>query len=191
MAVRLGLDGDRFFASIIDSVKTTTKWVVNLLCEGEFFMKLRTEMGLKKLSLRVPVTWVLTVCLLVIGCGKGKSPWEKVYPAAGTLLFDGKPLAVAQVTLIPLDEGVPKSVRPTATTNDDGSFTLGTYSRTDGAPAGSYKVLALHYPIGGSKENPSAGANDLPAKYAKEQTTDLTLDVSSAGIEPSELRLKK
>ncbi|HEY0981217.1 MULTISPECIES: hypothetical protein [unclassified Schlesneria] len=139
----------------------------------------------------------LLLCLTLIssaatvGCGKAKQPWDTVYPATGVLLLEGKPLAGAQITLIPEDSEVPPSVRPTATTEIDGSFELGTYSKSDGAPAGSYKVLALHYPIVGSKENPSAGPNDLPKKYASQNTTDLKIEVTPDGTEPGELILRK
>lgn len=114
-----------------------------------------------------------------VGCGKAKAPWEIVYPAKGTISFNGKPLAGAQITLVSEDKQFPNSVRPTATSKDDGSFEIGTYSHKDGAPQGSYKVLVLHYPVVGSKENPSAGPNDLPPKYSKVDTTDLTYNVTA------------
>ena len=111
-----------------------------------------------------------------LGCAK-KAPWEKVYPATGKISFNDKPLAGAQITLVPEDTKVPNSVRPSATSKDDGTFELGTYSHKDGAPEGTYKVTVLHYPVVGSKDNPSPGRNDLPQKYAKAETTPLTYTV--------------
>ena len=138
-----------------------------------------------------PLSIVLIICCVAVGCGKAKNPWDKVYPAIGTVVYEGKPLAGAQITLIPEDSDVPSTVRPTATTDEDGSFELGTYSKSDGAPAGTYKVLALHYPIVGSKESPSAGPNDLPKKYSNQDTTDLKLEVTPDGADPAELTLRR
>jgi hypothetical protein len=104
--------------------------------------------------------------------------------------YKGQPLAGAVITLIPQDSEIPSSVRPTATSQEDGSFELGTYSRTDGAPAGEYKALVLHYPVIGPKENPSPGRNNLPAKYAKVETTDLTVTVETAAADDLTLELK-
>ncbi len=129
----------------------------------------------------------LTLC---VGCGKTKQPWEKVAPVRGAVKYKGKPLAGALITLIPVDTAVPSAVRPTATSKDDGTFQLGTYSGADGAPAGEYKALVLHYPIVGKKESPSAGPNDLPVKYAKAETTDLKVTIAGgqAEIDPLELQ---
>jgi hypothetical protein len=138
-----------------------------------------------------PFSMVLIISCVTVGCGKAKNPWDTVYPASGTVVYEGKPLAGAQITLIPEDGDVPNTVRPTATTDEDGSFELGTYSKNDGAPAGTYRVLALHYPIVGSKENPSAGPNDLPKKYANQATTDLKLEVTPDGADPTELTLRR
>lgn len=130
------------------------------------------------------------VILAAVGCGGGAKPWDKVYPAEGIVNFKGKPLAGAMITLIPLDSAFPNSVRPTATSKEDGTFELGTHSAADGAPAGEYKALVLHFPVVGSKESPSAGPNDLPAKYAKAETTDLkvTIEKNQTNIPPLELK---
>jgi hypothetical protein len=81
-------------------------------------------------------------------------------------------------------------VRPTATSKADGTFELGTYSAADGAPAGDYKALVLHFPVVGKKENPSAGPNDLPKKYATEATSNLLVTVTEGSTEPLPLELK-
>jgi hypothetical protein len=127
---------------------------------------------------------------LTSGCGKQKQPWETVYPAAGKIQYKGEPLWGAQVTLVPVDEKIPASVRPTATTDWDGTFQLGTYSLADGAPAGDYKVVVLHYPVVGPKESPSAGPNDLPRKYATAKTSDLNVTVSEVATKFPLLEIK-
>jgi hypothetical protein len=132
---------------------------------------------------------VLTSGLLA-GCGETKQPWETVYPATGKIKYKGEGLMGAQVTLVPVDDKIPASVRPTATTDWDGTFEVGTYSQADGAPAGDYKVVVLHYPVVGSKESPSAGPNDLPAKYATAKTTDLKVTVAEPGTEFPPIEIK-
>jgi hypothetical protein len=130
------------------------------------------------------------LAVLASGCGIAPpKPWEKVYPAKGVLNYKGKPLGGAMITLIPQNSEFPDSVRPSATTKDDGTFELGTYSRSDGAPAGAYKALVLHFPVVGPKDNPSPGRNDLPAKYARPESTDLTVEVSESSTELKPLEL--
>jgi hypothetical protein len=136
----------------------------------------------------VSVVAVLTVT--AVGCSKAPAPWEQVYPASGTVLFKGKPLAGAVITLVPTDASFPSSVRPSATSKEDGSFALGTYSTADGAPATEYKALVLHYPVVGPKDNPSAGPNDLPRKYARAESTDLRIVVSPENSELPPLVIK-
>lgn len=133
---------------------------------------------------------VLVGAAMSAGCGKSKQPWETVYPAKGTVSYKGEPLAGAVITLIPQDSEFPSKVRPTATSEEDGSFTLTTFANSDGAPAGEYKALVLRYPVVGSKENPSAGPNNLPKKYSKAETTDLTVTVDTAAVEDLSLELK-
>jgi hypothetical protein len=137
------------------------------------------------------LAWVaIALATMVTGCGQAKQPWEKVYPASGVVKFQGQPLAGAVVTLIPQDADFPNSVRPTAITDEDGAFEIGTYSTADGAPAGDYKVLVLHYPVAGTAENPYAGPNDLPPQYARAETTTLkvTIDEEDTEIPPLELQ---
>jgi len=124
--------------------------------------------------------WLLPLVTvgLLSGCGKAKQPWEVVHPAKGVVHYKGEPLAGARITLIPQDGDVPETVRPSATSSEDGTFELGTYDKSDGAPAGNYKALVLHFPTVGPKENPSPGPNSLPKKYAKVETTDLTIELA-------------
>lgn len=124
------------------------------------------------------------------GCGKAEQPWEKVYPAAGVVKFKGEPIEGAVITLVPVSKEVPSFVRPTATSDWDGTFQLGTYSQADGAPVGEYKAVVLRYPVVGSKESPSAGRNNLPRKYATAETTDLTVTITELASEPQTLELK-
>ena len=134
--------------------------------------------------------FVLASATILAGCSKPQQPWEKVYPASGVVKYRGQPLSGAVVTLIPEDTAFPNSVRPTAVTDDEGTFEVGTYSTDDGAPAGKYKVLVLHYPVGGSAENPHAEPNDLPTIYAKAETTTLKISIAEEETEIPPLELE-
>lgn len=139
---------------------------------------------------RIGIAAVLLGVLSITGCGKGKDPWEIVYPVKGQINFEGKPIEGAVLTLIPEDSKFPSSVRPTAISEPDGSFEVGTYKSGDGAPAGSYKVIALRYPVVGTKENPAPGPNDLPVKYSRPETTELKVQVDSAPTKLAPFELK-
>ena len=135
-------------------------------------------MNVSAIKGKLAITTLLLGSALLTGCGKAKEPWEVVYPAKGIVKYDGKPLDRAVITLIPQDPDIPETLRPTASTKEDGTFEVGTYSKSDGAPEGKYKVIVLHYPIIGKKESPASGPNDLPRKYSKPETTDLIVEVA-------------
>lgn len=128
---------------------------------------------------------------LLVGCGKAKEPWEVAYPAQGVIKYEGKPLANAQITLVPENSEYPDTVRPRGYTKEDGTFQLSTYADGDGAPEGKYKVLAMRFPVVGSKENPSQGPNNLPRKYASPATTDLQVEIQAQKTELSPLELRR
>jgi hypothetical protein len=60
----------------------------------------------------------------------------------GKVLVGDTPAGGAFVLFVPVNEPAQNpEPRPRATAEDDGSFTLSTYSDKDGAPAGDYIVL--------------------------------------------------
>jgi hypothetical protein len=73
----------------------------------------------------------------VVSCGENRKP---VYPVHGKALFRGKPAEGALVIFNPVDESVPKAVKPQGLVRSDGSFEIGTYAEKDGAPSGDYAV---------------------------------------------------
>ena len=77
----------------------------------------------------------------VTGCTGNDYP-NTTYPVSGRVqTSDGKPAAYVRVTLHSsklVSEGDP--FRPSAMTDDDGSFRLTTYETDDGAPQGDYAV---------------------------------------------------
>jgi hypothetical protein len=80
------------------------------------------------------------VGLTVLGCGTGRPP---CFPVTGKVTFQKKtPAAGALVVFHPTDPAVEKQFggKPFAKVNEDGTFTLTTYSEQDGAPEGEYGV---------------------------------------------------
>jgi hypothetical protein len=126
---------------------------------------------------------LLSMAGLLAGCCKAKQPWEQVYPAKGVVNYKGEPIGGATITLIPQEADYPESVRPSATSHEDGTFELG-------APAGEYKAIVQRYTVVGPKESPSPGPNDLPPKYAKAETTDLTVNIDPGNTEIPPLELQ-
>jgi len=127
-------------------------------------------------------TVVLLCCgalLLVLssGCGGSRKPWENVYPAAGQVKFAGRPIGGAQLTFYPKDKSVPATIRPTATTEVDGSFEVGTFGTDDGAPAGEYDVTVTWRPLIGEGSALSPGPNQLPARYSNPESSQLKVVV--------------
>ena len=86
---------------------------------------------------------IVLSCLMfavgLTGCGEAVKPWEIVVPASGKITFEGKPVEGAELTLTPVSAEVPATVRPSANSVADGSFTLGTYGT--GAPGGNRSGL--------------------------------------------------
>ncbi|MEQ8849191.1 hypothetical protein [Botrimarina sp.] len=68
----------------------------------------------------------------------------------------------------------------TGSIEPDGSFQLGTYSKTDGAIVGRHAVMLAPIP---SDEGPTPeGAVVPPAKYASASSSGLTIDVPPEGL---------
>lgn len=124
------------------------------------------------------------------GCGKQKKPWDKAYPAKGSLTFQGKPVADAEIALFPEDTAFPETVRPKAKTNENGEFVVWTYQAGDGAPAGKYKATVVHHRVDVVNDVVVTRPNDLPPKYSRLQTTDLVVEVSQGTTELPPFELK-
>jgi hypothetical protein len=105
--------------------------------------------------------------------------------ARGKVLFEGKPVANAKVTFHPVLPNVP---RATATTAEDGSFTLTTFMKHDGAYPGRYNVTIEKYgedvrvvpnlPRSDPRasdffQNPVSPLNDVHPNYSMLQRTPL------------------
>ncbi len=130
--------------------------------------------------------------ILVIGTSgcKQQPAWEVTHPATGTIKFKGRPLENAELALFPTDGSFPDTVRPKARSGADGQFVIWTYAEGDGAPAGTYKVTAVHHEVGVSKDTVVAKPNDLPAKYSKRDTTDLEITIAPGKNELPAIEIK-
>lgn len=86
------------------------------------------------------LTSALLIATACLGCDDG---WQaETYPAAGSLFINGQPAENALVQLDAAEKEVDvRDSRPWALVQPDGSFTLSTYARGDGAPAGEYRVI--------------------------------------------------
>jgi hypothetical protein len=122
----------------------------------------------------------MTLIVTLAGCGRGG---PVTHPVQGTITYNGKPVAEAQVGFVPTDAaGEMKPAR--GKTDANGHFELKTYlgpgDDATGAMAGGYKVTVEK----GLPQNKVITYDDLknfkpelPVSYADAQKTTLTADV--------------
>lgn len=93
---------------------------------------------------------IALVTALLTGCGGG-SKHPRTAAVSGKVTFDGKPLETGSLLFVPVGGG------PSAQgqINADGTYSLGTFTETDGAVLGQFKVMITAYSI-------PAGAAVLP-----------------------------
>ncbi len=109
--------------------------------------------------------------------GYGKS----VTPVRGKVFYRGSPAVGAEIVFRPARAAARKPAETArGRVEADGSFRLTTYRAFDGAAAGEYQISMTWYPptpvLGGSR-----GANRLPERYARPETSKLTATVESGG----------
>jgi hypothetical protein len=106
---------------------------------------------------------------------------NKMYPISGIVKVDGVPFANGSVNFIPVGPGRPAY----GGTDTNGRFTLDT-GNTPGAPKGTYKLVLQRYETAaGSADERTPGEQRAPLKssftekYAKPETSDITIEVPS------------
>jgi len=136
--------------------------------------------------------WVLLLVVCAVGCGETIN--QKTYPVTGEVRFDGKPFKGLTVVLRPVDKtNFKRQEIPQGTTDENGKFSIHTYSSNDGAPAGDYKVgIALMQPMdeeGGDQVKRDSSQPILPQKYADPETSGLkaTVEKKSTSLPAFEL----
>jgi len=147
--------------------------------------------------------WIVAAAVVGTGCGGGyapvgvQAPAKNVVKVAGTLTFQGKPLANYMVSFIPA-EGAHNAV---GVTDSSGNFVLGTNKPGDGAAVGSYKVsVAFAGPPQDDSNQALAPAPEpdavpkpaieIPAKYTDPNTSEITVEVPSGGLTDYKIELK-
>ncbi|MBN2022120.1 MAG: carboxypeptidase regulatory-like domain-containing protein [Pirellulales bacterium] len=137
--------------------------------------------------------WVCAalVAVALIGCG-GKKDFLKTYPAKGTVTFRGKPMQYARITLYTTaGDADLKKVLPRAQAQADGTFVLGTYKYSDGAPPGEYNVV-ITWPNGPEEKSESPGyvADQLKGRYADAAKSGITVTITEGdnALEPIDLK---
>ena len=117
-----------------------------------------------------------------VGCGPSG---PTTAPVSGTVTYKGQPVAGAHVSFIPSDAS---SRAAEGLTDSQGHFTLGTFSASDGAILGKYKVgVIAHGPARPAKPGEGSGMPGetvpgppiIPAKYFSPETSGLTHEVKS------------
>lgn len=88
-------------------------------------------------------TLLAAVALGAAGCRDEEPVRLPVQAVTGKVLKNGKPAVHMKVVLFPTVDPDTNPVRPSAQTELDGTFSLGTYSATDGIPQGEYKVAVV------------------------------------------------
>jgi Tetratricopeptide repeat len=109
----------------------------------------------------------------------GKSNRLPVVAAEGKVSFQGKATPGAVVFLHPVGVKDLNHPTPRGTVAADGTFVLGTYAENDGAPIGAYKATVQWFT---KVENPEKDdgvmpRNQLPAKYARAETSGLSVHI--------------
>ena len=139
----------------------------------------------------------VALILAAIGCGGPSLP--NAVSVSGTVSYQDKPVAGAQVVLNNTDEkGKPAS----GVTDAQGNFSVQTYvdgAQAKGAMPGSYKVTVtkIEQSTLSSEEmmkaasggNPAGPKHLLPKKYSSLTTTSLTAEVKKGSPAPLKLEL--
>jgi hypothetical protein len=120
----------------------------------------------------------LLAAVAFAGCSSEKR--VPVYKVSGKVLYQGKPAAGAQVILHPAaGSSMPSDLAASATVQEDGSFQIGAYEATDGAPAGQYVATVQWFKLIQTEGGTGKGPNVVPAKYAAPATSPLQVSVQS------------
>jgi hypothetical protein len=107
--------------------------------------------------------------VMALGCGDHLT----TVPVTGSVRVDGKPAAGVQVVLHPVDADDERltKLRPTGRTAADGTFVIGTYEMSDGAPVAEYRITAEWF--AGGPETTTSETADPEANSAATQTDRL------------------
>ncbi len=125
---------------------------------------------------------------VVAGCNKGGSDAPPLVPVSGTVTLDGKPLANASVTFLPVSS-TRGGRSPYGFTGPDGRYELMYDNEHKGAPEGQFEVVCNKWvmPDGSdfprdSGQSPIEVARELlPPNYSQEGMSELKATVPAGG----------
>ena len=102
--------------------------------------------------LALPKAFALLLIAASAGC---EGDWRaETHPASGSISINGEPPVGALVHLDPVGSKVDeRNSRPWGKVREDGSYTLTTYERDDGAPAGRYRLTVV-WPVDPATPSP-------------------------------------
>ena len=131
--------------------------------------------------------WMPSLGLLLTGCEQDDGMGRR-YPASGIVTYQGKPVPKGTVTFVPEDARAGRVA--SGEFAEDGSFTLTTHVRGDGALPGRYRVTVISQEVDRSripKVGPGMPLLDrkhkvtarelVPRKYGSPTTTPLLEEV--------------
>ncbi len=130
----------------------------------------------------------LVLLVAATGCSSKAMPVAHTYPVRGTVQLGGAPLAGGRLTLTPVDPTLYGPAEATADVQPDGSFEPTAIGGSTGLMPGRWKVVVS--PTGYRDGKPYRVKATIPAKYTREATTDLTIEVSEGDNHPT-LTLKQ
>jgi hypothetical protein len=98
-----------------------------------------------RISRLLPLALGLCAAAPLVGCAKR---FPEVVPTSGVVVIDGKPLANASVTFVPMLDHFGAESYATGVTDEQGHFTLTCrYNNRPGAAAGQNVVLVAEAPL--------------------------------------------
>lgn len=140
----------------------------------------------------VPVVGLGLLCALSLaaGCGKSGPPRKATYTVKGKLTVDGAaPGSSLQLTChnkAGMDTNMPTVSH--AMSEPDGSFSIATYEKGDGVPAGEY-TLTVKWQEFNSMSMSFGGPDKLNSRYADPQKSEITFTVKDAPVDLGEIKL--
>jgi hypothetical protein len=125
--------------------------------------------------------------LSLAGCAPEETHPETA-KVSGVVLYQGEPVAQAEVTFRPEGEGDNGLGR----TDAQGKFVISTYGQQDGAVVGKHVVTVQLFPEGGlpGAEVESTDTTPIPPKYADPAATPLSEEVKSGANNEFEFTLE-
>lgn len=126
---------------------------------------------MNEISVRMWRTASTVICCLLLvamfsGCEK-RIKRLPVYQVAGKILVNGQPAEHAQISLQPVKTAAKgeRVIIPNAIALADGTFNVGTYTGTDGAPAGEYAITVIWPTVTMEGGEETFGPDRLKGRY--------------------------